>query len=58
MNSAPTTFSSERMHVTAKLREHGITPTHQRVRIGEALFAKAQHVLCRTGALNGQCQSR
>ncbi len=44
MNSAPSTFSSERMHVTARLRSHGITPTHQRVRIGEVLFAKAQHV--------------
>ncbi len=44
MNSAPSKFSSERMHITAKLRAHGITPTHQRVRIGEALFAKAQHV--------------
>jgi len=30
--------------VNARLREHGITPTHQRVRIAEVLFAKSQHV--------------
>lgn len=30
--------------VIARLKEHGITPTHQRVRIGEVLFAKSQHV--------------
>ena len=30
--------------VNARLREHGITPTQQRVRIAEVLFAKSQHV--------------
>jgi Fur family iron response transcriptional regulator len=32
------------MHVASRLRACGITPTQQRVRIGEALFAKPQHV--------------
>jgi Fur family iron response transcriptional regulator len=32
------------MHIASRLRAYGITPTQQRVRIGEALFAKAQHV--------------
>ena len=44
MNSTATKFSSERMHIATRLRAYGITPTEQRVRIGEALFAKAQHV--------------
>lgn len=44
MNSAPTKFSTDSMHVASRLRAHGITPTHQRIRIGDALFAKAQHV--------------
>jgi len=44
MNSVPTKFCSDSMHVTTRLRTHGITPTQQRIRIGEALFVKAQHV--------------
>ncbi len=44
MNSAPTKFSTDSMHVTSRLRACGITPTQQRVRIGEELFSKAQHV--------------
>ncbi len=44
MNSAPTKFSNDSMYVASRLRAHGITPTQQRVLIGEALFAKAQHV--------------
>ena len=37
-------FSSERSNVIERLRSSNITPTHQRVLIGEALFARAQHV--------------
>ena len=37
-------FNADRTHVATRLRECGITPTHQRVRIGEVLFAKSQHV--------------
>ncbi len=44
MNSAPRKFSTDSVHVAARLRAYGITPTQQRVRIGEALFVKAQHV--------------
>ncbi len=44
MNSTPSNFSAERLQVTTRLRDCGITPTQQRVRIGEVLFSKAQHV--------------
>tara|TARA_R110002095_G_scaffold73611_1_gene62704 strand:+ start:441 stop:878 length:438 start_codon:yes stop_codon:yes gene_type:complete len=44
MNSAPSNFNNDSMQITARLRAHGITPTLQRIRIAEALFAKAQHV--------------
>ena len=44
MNSSPSPFSTDRMEIIARLRAHGISPTHQRVRIGEVLFAKPQHV--------------
>ncbi len=44
MKSTPTQYSTNRMQIIARLRGCGITPTHQRVRIGEMLFAKAQHV--------------
>ena len=44
MNSAPTKFNTDITHVASRLRAHGITPTQQRILIGEALFAKAQHV--------------
>ena len=40
----PIKFSTDSMQVTSRLRAHGITPTQQRIRIGMALFAKAQHV--------------
>ncbi len=41
MNSSPSHF---RVEIVNRLRDCGITPTHQRIRIGEVLFAKAQHV--------------
>lgn len=44
MNSTPTPFSNDRVDIISRLRAVGITPTHQRVRIGEVLFSKAQHV--------------
>ncbi|MEM8844981.1 MAG: Fur family transcriptional regulator [Pseudomonadota bacterium] len=37
-------FSSKRSDIISRLRSSNITPTHQRVLIGEALFEKAQHV--------------
>ncbi|MDW3095924.1 MAG: Fur family transcriptional regulator [Gammaproteobacteria bacterium] len=44
MTLAPSKFIHGSPQVAAYLRSHGITPTLQRIRIGEALFAKAQHV--------------
>lgn len=44
MDSNSTSFSSERANVIDRLRSSHITPTHQRVLIGEALFSRAQHV--------------
>ena len=44
MKSSLPAFSNDRMHIIARLRSSGITPTHQRVRIGEVLFSKPQHV--------------
>lgn len=44
MNPTPTPFSTDRVDIISRLRAAGITPTHQRVRIGEVLFARAQHV--------------
>ena len=44
MDSAVTQFSGKYTNVVARLRGCGITPTQQRVRIGEVLFEKAQHV--------------
>jgi len=44
MISAPKKFCTNRMHIASRLRAHDITPTQQRVRIGEVLFAEAQHV--------------
>ena len=36
-------FPKSRADVVAMLRDAGITPTHQRVKIGEVLFACKQH---------------
>lgn len=44
MNMTPENISPTSEQVSARLRCCGITPTHQRMRIAEALFAKAQHV--------------
>jgi Fur family iron response transcriptional regulator len=44
MISSPTKFSINTMNVALRLRACGITPTQQRVSIGETLFAKSQHV--------------
>jgi len=38
------TFPKSRSDVVAMFREAGITPTHQRVKIGEVLFSCAQHL--------------
>ena len=37
-------FPKSRIDVVAMFREAGITPTHQRVKIGEVLFSRAQHL--------------
>ncbi len=44
MKSAPSKFIHGSPQVASYLRTHGITPTLQRIRIGEVLFAEAQHV--------------
>ena len=44
MNSTATPRPTEPLNVTKKLRAYGITPTQQRIRIGEVLFHEAQHV--------------
>ena len=44
MKSTTTQLSADRSKISARLRACGISPTQQRVRIGEVLFAKAQHV--------------
>ena len=44
MKSTPTTFHIDRAEIISRLRACGITPTHQRVQIGEVLFGKPQHV--------------
>ena len=44
MNSTPATFNTDRAEIISRLRASGITPTHQRVQIGEVLFSKPQHV--------------
>ena len=38
------TFPKSRANVVALLRDSGITPTHQRVKIGEVLFSCKQHL--------------
>lgn len=37
-------FPKSRADVVGMLRESGITPTHQRIRIGEVLFSCKQHL--------------
>ncbi len=37
-------FLKTRAQVASLLRQHDITPTHQRVRIGEILFTRMQHL--------------
>ena len=37
-------FPKTRADVALMLRESGITPTHQRIKIGEVLFTCAQHL--------------
>ncbi len=44
MKTTVTQLRADQASVAARLKDHGITPTQQRVRIGAALFAKAQHV--------------
>ena len=44
MNPPPTKLITDNKSVASRLRAYDITPTQQRVRIGEALFAKYQHV--------------
>lgn len=44
MKTTATQLKVDRVHVATCLRDRGITPTQQRVRIGEVLFSKAQHV--------------
>jgi len=44
MKTTATQLRADRIHVATCLRNCGITPTQQRVRIGEVLFSKAQHV--------------
>lgn len=44
MNSTPAKMTADRVEIISRLRACGITPTHQRVQIGEVLFSKPQHV--------------
>jgi Fur family iron response transcriptional regulator len=37
-------FPKSRVDVVAMLRDAGITPTHQRIKIGEVLFSHKQHL--------------
>lgn len=37
-------FPKSRADVVGMLRESGITPTHQRIKIGEVLFSRKQHL--------------
>ena len=37
-------FPKSRADVVAMLRNAGITPTHQRIKIGEVLFSRQQHM--------------
>lgn len=44
MDNQISTAPLHRTNIVALLREHGINPTQQRIKIGEVLFARAQHV--------------
>jgi len=44
MNKEILNYPIERNEVTALLREHGITPTRQRIEIAYQLFQKQQHL--------------
>ena len=44
MKTTATQLRADHIYVTACLRDCGINPTQQRVRIGEVLFSRAQHV--------------
>ena len=42
--SAPYQFPKSRTDVVSMIRDAGITPTHQRIKIGEVLFSCKQHL--------------
>lgn len=44
MSAAPTSLSPSREQVAQLLEAHGIAPTQQRVRVGELLFSRDQHL--------------
>jgi Fur family transcriptional regulator, iron response regulator len=44
MSAVPTSLSPSRGQVAQLLEAHGIAPTQQRVRVGELLFARDQHL--------------
>lgn len=44
MNTTASPLSDDPSLVANRLREHGITPTQQRIRIGEVLFSRPQHL--------------
>lgn len=44
MSSVPTSLSPSREQVAQLLEAHGIAPTQQRVRVGELLFSRDQHL--------------
>lgn len=44
MSPVPTSLSPSREQVAQLLEAHGIAPTQQRVRVGELLFARDQHL--------------
>ena len=44
MTVVPTALSASREQVVQLLEAHGIVPTQQRVRVGELMFARDQHL--------------
>jgi len=44
MSVVPTALSPSRDQVAELLQSHGIAPTQQRIRVGELLFARDQHL--------------
>jgi Fur family iron response transcriptional regulator len=44
MSAVPTALSPSREQVAQLLEEHGIAATQQRIRVGELLFARDQHL--------------